>query len=149
MKKVLLFCVFVVFSTLLFSQTMEEEITNRMNYVFEKVNRGNVATGLLSNYGVQPIPLEYYDGIPADSNFVDIRIYTMLYVGVYGAKFNNNISLITPDELSQQIEEYPSGDAVPVGIMHYQYNRFKEDAVELGLVNVVDEQIFLTTLNYF
>ena len=43
-----------------------------MNYVFEEVNRSNVPTGLLSNYGVQTIPLEYYNGIPADSNFVDI-----------------------------------------------------------------------------
>ena len=32
MKNALLFCVFVVFSILLFAQTMEEEITNRMNY---------------------------------------------------------------------------------------------------------------------
>ena len=141
MKKVLLFCAFVIFSTLLFAQTVEEEITNRMNYVFEKVNRGNVVTGILGNYGVQPIPLEYYDGIPADSNFVDLRIFTMLYAGVYSAKFNNNISLITPDELSQRIEGYSSGGAIPVGIMHYRYNRFKEDAVELGLVNVINEQI--------
>ncbi|MEA4919017.1 hypothetical protein SDC9_212311 [bioreactor metagenome] len=119
MKKIVLFCAFVVFSTLLFAQTVEEEITNRMNYVFEKVNRGNVVTGILGNYGVQPIPLEYYDSIPADSNFVDLYIFTMLYAGVYSAKFNNNISLITPDELSQRIEGYSSGGAIPVGIMYY------------------------------
>ncbi len=119
MKKIVLFCAFVVFSTLLFAQTVEEEITNRMNYVFEKVNRGNVVTGILGNYGVQPIPLEYYDSIPADSNFVDLYIFTMLYAGVYSAKFNNNISLITLDELSQRIEGYSSGGAIPVGIMYY------------------------------
>lgn len=112
-----------------------------MNYVFEEVNRSNVPTGLLSNYGVQPIPLEYYNGIPADSNFVDNDSYILLYAGVYSAKFNNNISLITPDELSLQIQNYSSGNSIPVSVMHYEYNRIKEDAVEQGLVSVVNEQI--------
>lgn len=109
--------------------------------MFEEVNRSNVPTGLLSNYGVQPIPLEYYNGIPADSNFVDNDSYILLYAGVYSAKFNNNISLITPDELSLQIQNYSSGNSIPVSVMHYEYNRIKEDAVEQGLVSVVNEQI--------
>ena len=141
MKKILLFLLLLHLCLAIHAQTPADEAISRMNYVFEEVNRSNVPTGLLSNYGVQPIPLEYYNGIPADSNFVDIDSYKLLYAGVYSAKFNNNITLITPDELSQQIQNYSSGGSIPVSVMHYKYNRIKDDAVEQGLVTVANDQI--------
>lgn len=141
MKKTLLFLLLLHLCLAIHAQTPADEVINRMNYVFEEINRSNVPTGLLSNYGVQPIPLEYYNGIPADSNFVNIDSYKLLYAGVYSAKFNNNITLITPDELSQQIQNYSSGSSIPVSVMHYEYNRIKDDAVEQGLVTVANDQI--------
>lgn len=141
MKKFILISVFAGLHVVAFAQTPTDEFVNRMNYVFANVNRGNVSTGLLSNYGAQSIPLEYYNGVPADSNFVDIDSYKLLYAGLYSSKFNSNITLITPDEFSTHMQSYTSGAAIPVSIMHYAYNRIKETAVEQGLVNVMNEQI--------
>lgn len=143
MKKIFAILAFVgVCFIVLAQEEPVEEIMNRFNYVFAEVNRSNVSTGLLSNYGIQPMELKYYDGVPADSNFVDISIYKLLYAGIYNAKFNNNISLITPDELSDRVQNYSSDSGViPVSVMHYQYNRFIETAVEDGLVEVVNDQI--------
>lgn len=141
MKKFLFFSILIVLHVTVTAQTPADEIMSRMNHVFEKVNRSNVPTGLLDNYGVQSIPFGYYDGIPADSNFVDIDSYMLLYAGIYSAKFNNNITLITPDELSSRLKKYSSGNSIPVSVMHYEYNRIKEDAVELGLLNVANDQI--------
>lgn len=98
MKKYIMFFLSIVLSIAAFAQTPADEIAARMNYVFAKVNKNNVPTGLLSNYGIQPIPLEYYNGVPADSNFVDLSSYKLLYTGVYSSKFNDKISLITPDK---------------------------------------------------
>ena len=78
MKKILLFSLLLHLCLVIHAQTPADEALSRMNYVFEEVNRSNVPTGLLSNYGVQPIPLEYYNGIPADSNFVDNDSYILL-----------------------------------------------------------------------
>lgn len=142
MKKIVFVLPFLCFWYVGFAQTPTDEFINRMNYVFANVNRNNVSTGLLSNYGAQAIPLEYYNGVPADSNYVDLDSYKLLYAGLYSSKFNSNITLITPDELSTRIQSYTSGTAIPVSIMHYAYNRIKETAVEQGLVNVVNEQIF-------
>ncbi len=141
MKKFLSISVFVGLCITLWAQTPAEQIINRMNHVFQHVDRGKVVTGLLSDYGIPPIPLEYYDGVPADSNFVDMDSYMLLYAGLYSSKFNDNITLITPDELSTRIQNYASGSAIPVSIMHYAYNRIKETAVEEGLVSVVNDQI--------
>ena len=57
MKRMMFISVFVYFCLIISAQTPAEEILNRINYVFENVDRNNVATGLLSNYGVQPIPI--------------------------------------------------------------------------------------------
>ncbi len=141
MKKTLFFAVLIVLRVIGYAQTPADEILSRMNHVFEHVNRDNVPTGLLSNYGIQPIPLEYYDGIPADSNFVDMDSYLLLYAGIYSSKFNDNITLITTDDLIGRIEDYTQGTSIPVSVMHFSYNRIKETAVEEELVNVENDQI--------
>lgn len=145
MKKTLFFAVLIVLRMTGYAQTPAHEILSRMNHVFDHVNRGNVPTGLLSNYGIQPIPLEYYDGIPADSNFVDIDSYLLLYAGIYSSKFNDNITLITTDDLIGRIEDYTQGTSIPVSVMHFSYNRIKETAVGEGLVNVENDQIMVIT----
>ena len=68
MKKIFAILAFVgVCFIVLAQEEPVEEIMNRFNYVFAEVNRSNVSTGLLSNYGIQPMELKYYDGVPADS----------------------------------------------------------------------------------
>ncbi len=61
MRKFISILVFVNLSIITFGQTPADEVIDRMNYVFTHVNRSNISTGLLSNYGVQPIPFEYYN----------------------------------------------------------------------------------------
>lgn len=34
------------------AQTPDQDITNRMNYVFGKIDKNKISTGILSNYGV-------------------------------------------------------------------------------------------------
>ena len=67
MKKIFAILAFVGVCFVIMAQAPAQEIINRFNYVFAEVNRSNVSTGLLSNYGIQPLELEYYDGVPADS----------------------------------------------------------------------------------
>ncbi len=141
MKKQLLLSIAMVVATLAMAQTPEQEIANRIHYVFAKLNKNEVPTGVLSNYGVQPIDLEYYNGIPADSNYVDLKNFTLLYAGLYTSKINNKISLPTPDAIVQKIETANSSTATPVAFMNYRYNKLREDAVDKGLVKVVNDQI--------
>ncbi len=123
------------------AQTPAEQIANRMNYVFEKLNKNEISTGLLSNYGIQPIDLDYYDGTPSDSNYVNFKNFMLIYAGIYSAKINNNITLKTPDLVTEIIEKANHNNATPVAFMHYNYNKLKEDGVTQGLVKVVNDQI--------
>lgn len=141
MKKLNLLAITLIFILPIFAQTPEQQIADRMTYVFAQLNLNNVPTGILSNYGVQPIDLEYYNGVPADSNYVNLECYKQLYAGLYSAKVNNTASLISPVDYAQQIDNFTYTGATPVAIMHFAYNRLKDNAVELGLVTVVNDQI--------
>lgn len=122
------------------AQTPDQDITNRMNYVFGKIDKNKISTGILSNYGVQPVEFDSFNGVPADSNYVDLTNFMLLYSGVYSAKINSKISLLLPDTLTQRLKNI-TDTAIPIAFMHYSYNRLKESAVDLGLVQVVNDQI--------
>ncbi len=49
------------------------DFKNQVNYVFANIDHSKVTTGLLSDYGLQIIPPEYYNGALQDSNEVDIN----------------------------------------------------------------------------
>ena len=44
----------------------------KMNRIFQHVDKNKIATGLLSDYGLQMVDPTCFNGIPADSNYVSI-----------------------------------------------------------------------------
>jgi hypothetical protein len=75
-----------------------------MNYIFEQADKSRITTGLLSDYGLQMVEPGYFNGIPADSNYVDMDTWKMLYAGMYTSKINNNISMTLPDTVFSLID---------------------------------------------
>ena len=76
----------------LIAQNPGQDFTNRMNHIFQYVDKNKIASGLLSDYGLQLIEPEYFNGVPADSNYVDMDTWPMLYLGMISLKINNNFS---------------------------------------------------------
>ena len=54
------------------AQDPNQEYTNAMNSVFAKVDKSKIATGLLADYGLQIVDVEAFNGVPTDSNYVDM-----------------------------------------------------------------------------
>jgi len=125
----------------LLSQNPGQEYTDRMNYIFQHVNKSRVTTGLLSDYGLYMVEPDVFDGIPADSNYVDMDTWKILYSGMYSSKINNNVSLTLPETVFTLIDSAIHTTAVPVAMMHYQYNQLNENAVTQNLLQIVNEQI--------
>ena len=66
-----------------------------------------------------------------------------LYNGLYSSKINSNANLSLPDVVLTGIENaQPINNTVPVAMMQFQYNKLNDDAVNLGLLQVVNNQIF-------
>lgn len=139
--KNLLIAALLIITGNLLAQNPGQEFTDRMNYIFQQTDKSRVTTGLLSDYGLQMVEPGYFNGIPADSNYVDMDTWKMLYSGIYTSKINSNISLTSPETVFTQIESATHATAVPVAMMHYQYNQLNENAVNLGLLQVVNDQV--------
>ena len=73
------------------AQNPGQEFTDRMNHIFQHVDKSKIASGLLSDFGLQIVEPEYFDGIPADSNFVSMDTWKMLYSSMFTSKINNNL----------------------------------------------------------
>ena len=103
------------------AQNPGQEFTDRMNHIFQHVNKSKVTTGLLVDYGLQLVDPKYFDGVPADSNYVSMDAWRMLYSGMFTSKINNNVSLTDPETVFAQIGNETHATAVPVAMMYYQY----------------------------
>jgi len=139
--KILLLTVGLITAVNLLSQNPGQEYTNKMDSIFQYVNKSRITTGLLSDYGLQMVEPDVFNGVPADSNYVDMDTWKMLYSGMYTSKINNNVSLTLPEMVFTQIDNATHATAMPLTMMHYQYNQLNENAVTLNLLQVVNDQI--------
>ena len=55
----------------------------KMNYVFHHVNKSQITTGLLRDYGIEFLNLDNYAGVVLhDNNFVALAEWRMLYTDI-------------------------------------------------------------------
>jgi len=122
------------------AQDANQAYTDAMNAIFQKVDKSKIATGLLVDYGAQIVDPEAFNGVTADSNYVNMDTWKMLYGGIYSSKINNNANLTLPETVFATIDN-TTGSPVPLAMMHFQYNKLNDNAVSLGLLQVVNNQI--------
>ena len=82
-RKILLLAVGLMTAVYLPAQNSGQEFTDRMNHIFQYVDKNKIVTGLLSDYGLQIIESKYFNGMPADSNYVNMDTWKMLYSGMF------------------------------------------------------------------
>ena len=111
-----------------------------MNTIFQQIDKSKITTGLLVDYGLQVVDPEAFNGVPTDSNYVDMSTWKMLYAGIYSSKINNNANLALPETVYASIDNTQS-NPVPLAMMHFQYNKLNDNAVSLGYLKVVNNQI--------
>jgi len=68
------------------AQDANQEYTDAMNAIFQQIDKSQIRTGLLVDYGLQIVDPEAFNGIPSDSNYVDMDTWKMLYDGIYTSK---------------------------------------------------------------
>ncbi len=64
-----------------------------MDSVFRYVDKQQVPTGILSDYGLHLIDPNPYNGVPSDTTQVNSEIWKILYTGLYYSKINDKITI--------------------------------------------------------
>ena len=60
-----------------------DTVRAKLDSIFEYVNKDDVSTGLLAEYGFLLAQLGSYNGVPTDSSYVSRMKWEMLYAGLY------------------------------------------------------------------
>ena len=132
-----IFCLFLMVVNVAFAQEDGYDCFRaKMSFVFQYVNKDKVPTGILSDYGLQLIEPNGFDGILTDTNYVDFSVWKQLYFGMYDSRINTKVSLQEPQLMYNNIKGRNS-----LAIMHFYYNKLDDNAVNKGLLRFENEQI--------
>ena len=113
-------------------------------YIFEHVDRNPINTGLMSDYGMEFLELANYDGtLLADSNYVGLNEWRLLYASLYSMQINNFASMLPLDSVNQRVFNRIGMDQpVNMVMLHYDYQSVRPDAVSAGLLTVSNDQLY-------
>ena len=139
-KKFPLF-LFIIFSANLLAQNPYQ---TKINSVFQNVDKSQVPTKFLMDFGVPFVPLNAFNGTLVDSVKTDITKWRMAYAALL-TSYVGTSSLAVPmlNAVNTSIQKADSiNNAISVPLMYHNYNDLRPDAVAAGLMTVNNEQIY-------
>ena len=94
--KPLIIAMLCCFSIHCYSQT-GDPLRDKLDTIFQSVDKNQIPTGYLSEYGTEFTPLHWYNGVLTDSNIVfNLDIFKMIYANVEMAKMLNSTNAYAP-----------------------------------------------------
>ena len=128
MKK--LYIVLLVFGVTVAKAQIYDEWKNEIESIFQNVNRSHVTTGLLTDYGIYFTNIDKFNGVPSDTNYIELTEWQSLYLSLYTCRFNTNANIpepVTVFDLLDTLGKQNSGFILLSGL-HIKYHRFKDNA---------------------
>lgn len=117
---------------------LDVEVKEKMDHVFEYIDKSKIETGLLSDYGCWLIDPYTYNGTLTADNYVSMESWKMAYLGIYTSRINGNAVLKEPGQLFDGL------DAKSPALLRMKYNRVDENALADGRLITVNEQLHET-----
>ena len=130
------------------------EVANQTNQIFGQLDKSKIPHHMLLDYGYDFIDVPNYDGVLRDNNYIVPSVYRDLYNSVVSMRTTLTVpQLVDPLALEEswkstnktetaKLGKGALATAVAVNGLYYQYARFRQDALEQGLIEVVDGQFY-------
>lgn len=113
---------------------LDVEVKEKMDHVFEYIDKSKIETGLLSDYGCWLMNPYAYNGALANENCVSMETWKLIYLGIYTSRINGKVVLKDPWQL------FASLDTDSPAMLFMQYDRLDENALNDGRLVQVNEQ---------
>ena len=95
MKKILLTAAIIFMALFSFAQT-GDPLRDKLDSIFKFVDKTQIPTGFLKEYGSEMVPLHWFKGVMTDSNFVaNIDTFRFIYHDLATAKIQSVLPLMT------------------------------------------------------
>lgn len=121
-----------------------DELRNKLNYVFQNIDKSQVPTGYLEEYGPGFVPFKPFNGILTDSNRLDMDLWEILYGSIKNSLIYGTSNLpemeVAMDSVLSKSNIADHVFAVPILLM--DYGILSPRAVQFNLFSVSDNQLF-------
>ncbi len=128
----------------LYGRAQVDSLRLTLDNIFAHVDKSQVSTGFLEEYGAQFANLKTYNGILTDSNCVNAMAWHYIYASVYSAKIYGTNTLPTPDSNYSVFnrEAVLNKNINPVSMLALNYSSLKQDAMDNNLFTISNNQLY-------
>ncbi len=152
MKKIIfvITCFFAGISS--YAQT--DALRQKLDSIFQYINKNQIPTGYLKEYGSEMVPMHYFNGLVTDSNNVEsLDIFRTLYADLYTAKLpvqepGPEARPILPGilqpltQVNNLIDTVRLSGTSSVAVLFGQYASLKPTALNENLFTISNEQLY-------
>ncbi len=125
-------------------QAVAQDFDSKINSIFQNVDKSQVPTGFLRDYGFEFLnPDNYTGGLLHDSNYVGLQDWRLLYATLLSCQVNTHASPTSLSDVNNRINTYNYGNMPLTFVsLDFDYNRLKADALSSNLMYVSNDQLF-------
>ena len=125
-------------------QAVAQDFDSKMNTIFQNVDKSQVSTGFLKDYGFEFLNPDLYTGnVLHDSNYVGLQDWRMLYATLLSCQVNTQASPVSLSSVNSMINTYNYGNMPLTFVsMDFDYNRLRDDALSASLMYVSNDQLY-------
>ncbi len=126
-------------------QNTPDEYSNRLNYILQHIDKSQIPTGYLMDYGIPFVDLKSFNGFVNADNLVDIDIWRSIYATFYSSRIHlNSAEIDSLSAFNQKLDqiELQNLNVIPLSVLNFSYAVIKEDALERNLFTVYNDQLY-------
>ena len=115
-----------------------------LDNIFVHIDKSQIPSGFLDEYGAQFANLKTYNGILTDSNVVNAMAWHYIYASVYSSKIYGTNTLPAPETNYTVFnsEAILNTNVNPVSMLALNYSSLKPDAVTNNLFTISNNQLY-------
>lgn len=142
MKKLLLVVTTMIVTLQIFSQT--DLLRQKLDSIFQYIDKTQIPTGYLKEYGAELMPIHCFNGILTDSNAIyNINSFRAAYTDISTAKIQTQLPAMQDlTVVNNKIDSLKNTLAAPVALLYCNYASLRDDALRLNLFTINNQQVF-------
>ncbi len=125
------------------AKAQTDALRTQLNTIFQNIDKSQIPTGFLEEYGAGLVPLDVFNGQLTDSNRMDIDLWRYAYGSVFTSHIYGTNSLPTLESINTIVNANTNLStnilAIPLALINF--SRMREDAVGQNLFTVSNNQI--------
>jgi hypothetical protein len=119
-------------------------VRTQLNNVFSNIDKSQVPTGFLQEYGEPLVPIDVFNGALTDSNKVDISAWYVTYATLSSSRIYGTNPLPDVGNVTSAIANDASANtgSFVVPMLFADYNYLRPDAITANLLSASNNQLY-------